>query len=96
MDRRGWFWEDLFMFYVYLLQNERDAIYIGYSADLQERLKAHQKKKPKYTRKSKNWRLVYYEAFQSEQDAKEREQTLKNYGSTLGQLKKRIRRSLTG
>jgi len=47
-----------------------------------------------YTKLRRPWRLVYYEAYLSKEDAKIREETLKNYGSTLGHLKKRIKKSL--
>ena len=41
------------------------------------------------------WRLVYYEAYFSEKDAREREKQLKYHGQALAQLKRRIRHSLT-
>ena len=82
------------MFYIYVLQNSRGGIYVGYTTDLKNRLKAHNAGGSKYTKNFRPWRLAYYEAYQSSQDAKIRENTLKNYGSTLGQLKKRISNSL--
>ncbi|MDP2676309.1 MAG: GIY-YIG nuclease family protein [bacterium] len=46
------------MYYVYILKNQaKSEIYIGYSNDLQRRLKEH---------RSKNPELVYYEAYKSE------------------------------
>ena len=82
------------MFYVYILQNKNNLIYIGYSADLKRRVIEHNNGKVKSTRSKGPWRLVYYEAFLGKQDAQNREKTLKNYGSTLGHLKKRIQFSL--
>lgn len=38
--------------------------------------------------------LVYYEAYKSKMDAQNREQRLKQYGNSLGHLRKRISRSL--
>jgi prepilin-type N-terminal cleavage/methylation domain-containing protein len=38
--------------------------------------------------------LVYYEAYQSEKDAREREMRIKHHGNAIKQLKKRIQRSL--
>lgn len=81
-------------YYVYLIKNKFNKIYIGYSADLRKRFKDHNYGKVKYTKSDRPWRLVYYEAFLSKLDAEKREKTLKNYGSTLGQLKKRIDKSL--
>ena len=75
------------MFYVYILKNRRQGeLYIGYSEDLKRRLKEH---------KSKNPELVYYEAYKSEKDAKNREMKLKQHGQTKRRLKERLRHSLT-
>ncbi len=74
------------MYYVYILKNQaKNEIYIGYSNDLQQRLKEH---------RSKNPELVYYEAYKSEQDARIREAKLKQHGQTKRRLKERIQLSL--
>lgn len=78
------------MFYVYFLKNKFKAIYIGYSSDLRKRFCDHNYGRVKSTKSGKPWKLVYYESYLSKKDAQLREKTLKNYGSTLGQLKKRI------
>ena len=83
------------MFYAYLLKNRCNKIYIGYSSDLRKRLCDHNYGRVKSTKLGKPWKLVYYEAYLSKKDAQLREKTLKNYGSTLGQLKKRIAGSLS-
>jgi putative endonuclease len=78
------------MFYVYILKKPgSEMIYIGYSADLRKRIKAHT------GREHPGWELVYYEAYLSETDAKLRERRLKSYGSSLSLLKKRIESSLS-
>jgi len=59
-------------------------IYIGYSENLISRAKDHQKQ-------NKNWVLVYYEAYQSEKAVQEREKRLKYYGTSLSNLKRRIK-----
>ena len=77
------------MFYVYVLKSPKHGhIYLGFSSDLRQRYRAHQE------REHKGWRLVYYEAYRNEQDARDRERMLKHYGSGLGLLKKRIARSM--
>ncbi len=77
------------MFYVYVLKSPKHGqIYIGFSADLRARMKGHQEKE------HPGWKLVYYEAYRDEQDARDRERRLKHYGATLGILKKRINRSM--
>ena len=75
------------MFYVYILKNRaRGRIYMGYTSNLQRRLKEHKDKKPD---------LVYYEAYKSEKDARTREIKLKQYGQTKRRLKERIQYSLS-
>ena len=39
------------------------------------------------------WRLVYYEAYQSEGNARRRERRLKDHGNAVRQLKQRIKDS---
>lgn len=74
------------MYYVYLLKNKQKGItYIGYTNDLKRRLKEH---------KDKNPELIYYEAYKSEKDAREREMKLKQRGQTVRRLKERIKYSL--
>ena len=71
------------MFYTYILKNLTTGyLYIGYSGNLVQRMKAHQS--------AKKVKLIYYESYLSEKDARKREKDLKSYGSALGHLKKRI------
>lgn len=84
------------MYYVYFLKDPgSEWIYIGYTSDLKRRLKEHEEGKTQTTRKFSSIELVYYEAYRSSEDAKDREKKLKQYGNSLGILKKRINRSLT-
>ena len=48
----------------------------------------------KYTSKVDDWKLVYYEAYAAESDAKDREEKLKGYGAAYGHLKNRIEDSI--
>ncbi|HDL75128.1 MAG TPA: GIY-YIG nuclease family protein [bacterium] len=76
------------MSYVYFLKKSKSKyIYIGFTNDLQKRTKQHKKDKPDY-------KLIYYEAYLSENDARKRERQLKKYGSGLGHLKTRLFNSL--
>jgi len=72
------------MYYVYLINQKSNKLYIGYTTNLKRRLKEHQVK-------SKD--LVYYEAYKAKEDAIQREKQLKKYKSAWGQLKKRIIKS---
>ena len=83
------------MYYVYLLKDPNSNwIYIGYTSDLSKRLKEHNEGKTQTTRKFSSIDLIYYEAYKSAKDAMEREKKLKQYGNSLGILKKRINESL--
>jgi len=73
------------MYYVYLIQNKAAReIYIGYTNDLGRRFKEHENKKPE---------LIYYEAYKSEKDARNREIKLKQHGQTKRRLKERLQHS---
>ena len=81
------------MFYVYLIINEENDIYIGSTNDLRRRLYEHNHGRSFATR-SHSWRLAYYEAYADEADAREREQKLKHHGYSIRHLKSRLKRSL--
>src|SRR3989344_9023228 len=82
------------MYYVYLLENmKNDETYIGSTNDLKRRLREHNIGLITSTRRYMPWRLVMYEAYQSEKDAREREQKLKSHGNAVKELKKRASRS---
>jgi predicted GIY-YIG superfamily endonuclease len=79
------------VFYVYVLKDPKSgALYYGFSGNLRQRFEQHQKM-PKHA----GWTLVYYEAYLHEQDARDRERMLKQYGAARGHLKQRITRSLS-
>jgi predicted GIY-YIG superfamily endonuclease len=76
------------MFYTYVLIHRRTKRpYIGFSANLKQRVVSHQKR-------DSDWQLAYYEAYASEANARQRERDLKRHGSAWGHLKKRIQKSL--
>ena len=82
------------MYYVYLLKSlDSDDIYLGYSQDVQRRLDEHNARGNAST-KHHQWQLVYYEAYASEFDARDRERRLKQYGKSLSMLKKRLENSI--
>jgi putative endonuclease len=62
---------------------------------LKERFnKYHKEGKVKSTRYRRPLILVYYEAYKSKEDAKEREKQLKHFGKSYSQLKRKIRKSI--
>jgi len=87
------------MYYVYVLKNEETKeLYYGYTNNLKRRLKEHNpalisQRRP-LEKINAGWRLIYYEAYTSELDAREREKKLKHYGQSRKHLVNRIKRSL--
>ena len=78
------------MFYVYLLKSPvHGQICVGYTADLKRRYAEHG-----ILPRHQGWKLIYYEAYLNSEDAVKREQQLKQYGSSLARLKKRLPGSL--
>ena len=74
------------MFYVYVLKNPKTgALYYGFSSNLKQRFAAHHAMS-----KHVGWKLIYYEAYLNEQDARDRERMLKQYEAARGHLKNRI------
>lgn len=67
------------MYYVYIIYSEKlDKKYIGYSTDLKQRMSYHNSKRSPFTARGIPWKLIYYEAFLSEEDAKREELFLKS------------------
>ena len=83
------------MYYVYVLKSKKDkGLYIGYTKDLEARFNEHNKGLCISTRKRKPFRLVYYEAYLSERDARIREERLKKFKNSYKELIKRINNSI--
>ena len=68
------------MYQVYVLFSRSfDKIYIGYTANLEERLRSHNELAKKgWTIKFRPWELVYSETFQNKSEALRREKELKS------------------
>ena len=78
------------MFYVYVLfEVETRKKYIGYTSNLKRRVSSHYQGLGCKTTSSGKWKLVYYEAYLGEQDARRREKRLKS-GNARRQLYERI------
>jgi putative endonuclease len=83
------------VYYVYVLKSSKDKkIYTGYSSDLKRRILEHKSGLVKSTRNRRPIKLIYYEAFLSEKDAKNREKYLKSGGKAKISLKLQIKNSL--
>ena len=68
------------MHFVYLLQSENfpEQRYVGFTSDLEERLKAHNSGASKHTKKFMPWKMVAYHAFADKRKAQEFEYYLKS------------------
>lgn len=67
------------MFFVYVLSSQQSkSLYNGQTEDLYKRLKAHNAGKVKSTKAYIPWKIVYYEEFNSREEAVSREKYLKS------------------
>ena len=66
------------MYYVYVVQSEKDrSTYIGYTSDLEKRIKEHNQGKTRSIKSKIPFKLVYFEEFESKTEARKRENRLK-------------------
>ena len=74
--------DDIAMYYVYLIQSETfpDQRYIGYTDNIEKRLKDHNNGHSTHTRKYKPWKLISFHAFSDKEKARKFEYYL-NTGS---------------
>lgn len=65
-------------YYVYILESiSYNDLYIGFTSDLKNRFKEHNRGLNFSTKSHKPWELIHYEAYLNEEDAKRRERYLK-------------------
>jgi len=83
------------MFYMYILKSSADNnLYIGSTRDLKKRFIEHNKGLSKSTKNRRPFKLIYYEAYLAESDARKREHNLKLRAKAFTQLKRRIQTSI--
>ena len=81
-------------FYVYILLSKRDdKLYIGYTNNLKRRLSQHARGEVSSTKNRRPLKLIHYEYFINEVDAKAREIFLKS-GAGHTQIKDKLRKTL--
>ncbi|NCS32761.1 MAG: excinuclease ABC subunit C [Candidatus Nealsonbacteria bacterium CG18_big_fil_WC_8_21_14_2_50_37_10] len=78
-------------YYIYVIESTKDGgLYTGYTTNLTQRLKEHNRGLNFSTKPNRPWKLIYYEACLNENDAKRREKYLKtSQGQRL--LKRRLK-----
>ncbi len=80
---------------MYIIKSEKDfKLYIGLTNDLRRRMWEHNNGLSAATKHRRPFKLVYYEAYTSREDAADRERKLKRYKNSYSHLKNRIRQSL--
>ncbi|MCX6807098.1 MAG: GIY-YIG nuclease family protein [Candidatus Berkelbacteria bacterium] len=67
------------MYYVYILKLENGQFYIGYTADLQERVKEHKRGRVDTTKRLRPNEIIFYAAFKHKKKALGFERYLKTY-----------------
>ncbi|MBL7197951.1 MAG: GIY-YIG nuclease family protein [Candidatus Omnitrophica bacterium] len=83
------------MFYIYALRSNRDKdLYIGFTNNLERRVKEHNSGQVLSTKLRKPFDLIYFEGYKSEKDARKSERNLKLRSKAFTQLKRRIVDSL--
>jgi len=83
------------MFYVYVLRSDRDGeLYIGSTNNLRKRFAEHMAGNAFSTKLRRPFRVIYYEAYLAEKDARLRESRLKRRGQARRQVMERIRNSI--
>ncbi len=82
--------------YVYILRSEKDKLfYVGYTKDLEKRIKLHNSGQVPSTRMRQPLTIVYYEVCLNQEDATHREKYLKSsWGKRY--IKNRLKNYLTG
>ena len=84
------------MYYTYVLQSEVDnGFYVGFTKNIKLRFEKHNKGYVESTKDRRPFKLIYYEACLTQQDALHREKYLKTYHGKQF-LHKRLKSYLTG
>ena len=70
------------MFYFYILHSDSlDKFYIGYTANIEERIKKHLVNHKGFTGRAVDWKIVYSEEYNSKEEAYARERQVKKWKS---------------
>ncbi len=77
------------MYYVYVLKSVNEKrVYVGFTADLKNRLSLHNSGRIRSTKSHIPWKLIYYEAYLAKSDATRREKELKLHAAKNALLKR--------
>ncbi|KKP68123.1 MAG: hypothetical protein UR66_C0008G0031 [Candidatus Moranbacteria bacterium GW2011_GWE1_35_17] len=66
------------MFFIYILQNKKEQIYIGQTNNLDNRLYRHNNNESKYTKNKGPWNIIYSKGFDTRAEVMKEEKFLKS------------------
>ncbi len=70
------------MCFVYILQSQLDqSFYIGFTTNIEDRLNEHNFGNTGYSKRKRPWNLVYFESYNTKEEAIKREKSLKRMKS---------------
>ena len=77
-------------YYVYMLKSlgQKKTTYVGYTSNLQKRVKLHNKGKGAKFTKGRKWKLIYKEKINSKKEAISREYYIKRNRTLRNKIKK--------
>lgn len=79
------------MFYFYILHSTKDKkLYYGFSSDLKKRFQDHANGNVHATKNRRPLKLMYYEAYEKEEQARKREKEVKVSGRIRKEIKERL------
>jgi putative endonuclease len=82
-------------YYLYIIKSiKSDHLYFGFSSDINKRLAKHNEGNVPSTKPYIPYKLVYFEAYRTKEEALQREHNLKLRANAWNQLRLRIQRSL--
>ena len=79
-----------FVYVIGSLKNSRPKTYVGWTKDLNERLRKHNSGKGAKSTKGRKWKIIYHEIFNSKEKAMRREYYLKKDIILRRKLRKKI------
>ena len=66
------------MWTVYVIKSKEGLVYTGLAKNVKKRVSDHNSGSSLWTRRGKNWKLVYSKEYKTVKEAREREKYLKN------------------
>ena len=79
-----------FVYVIGSLKHSKPKTYVGWTKDLNERLRKHNLGKGAKSTKGRKWKIIYHEIFNSKEKAMRREYYLKKYIILRKKLRKKI------